>query len=158
MHCAWHMQTWHTAHAPELGGQHSSNLSLHRESKSCGEPCKKKANEKKKTIAGAQTRVLKLKAAPKLFWPAACFSFNVWWVRDLVRCLVLKLCQQIRLYGNLQWNTIIASHSNTEVVGGRIGCWVSHRGSWHNLGNIYRYIRFLDLIVGEKQVCFEGES
>ena len=24
-----------------------------------------------------------------------------WWVRYLVRCLVLKLCQKIRLYGNL---------------------------------------------------------
>ena len=28
-------------------------------------------------------------------------SCYLWWVRDLVRCLVLKLCQKIRLCGNL---------------------------------------------------------
>ena len=27
-------------------------------------------------------------------------QFPVWWVRDLVRFLALKLCQKIRLYGN----------------------------------------------------------
>ena len=36
-------------------------------------------------------------------------------VRDLVRCLVLKLCQKIRLYGNLQCIvsiTLIAEYIN----------------------------------------------
>ena len=30
---------------------------------------------------------------------------------------------------NDESNTIIASHSNTVEVGGKIGCWVFHRGS-----------------------------
>ena len=37
---------------------------------------------------------------------------------------------------NDESNTINSSYSNTEKVGRKIGYWVSHQGSWHNLGNM----------------------
>ena len=40
-----------------------------------------------------------------------------------------RTCKTQPLKNNDESNTIIASHSNTEKVGGKIGYWVSHRGS-----------------------------
>ena len=40
-----------------------------------------------------------------------------------------RICKTQLLKNNDERNTIIASHSNTEQVGVKIGYWVSHRGS-----------------------------
>ena len=60
---------------------------------------------------------------------------------------VSRTCTTQPLKKNDESNTTIASHSNTEKVGGKIGYWLSHRGSsnssylsalnsYPNLGNM----------------------
>ena len=53
---------------------------------------------------------------------------------------VSRACKTQPFKNNDESNTIIASHTNSEKNAGKIGYWVSPRGSRHNLGNMSDFV------------------